>query len=27
VSLFDWDAQGAPWALVALGGEFSRPTM
>jgi len=24
---FSWDAQGAPWALVALGGEFSSPTM
>ena len=22
---FSWDAQGAPWALVALGGEFSSP--
>jgi len=24
---FSWDAQGAPWALVAFGGEFSSPTM
>ena len=24
---FSWDAQGAPWALVAIGGEFSSPTM
>jgi len=24
---FSWDAQGAPWALIALGGEFSSPTM
>jgi 3-hydroxy-9,10-secoandrosta-1,3,5(10)-triene-9,17-dione monooxygenase len=24
---FSWDAQGWPWALVALGGEFSSPTM
>jgi 3-hydroxy-9,10-secoandrosta-1,3,5(10)-triene-9,17-dione monooxygenase len=24
---FSWDAQGAPWALVTLGGEFSSPTM
>ena len=24
---FSWDAQGAPWGLVALGGEFSSPTM
>jgi 3-hydroxy-9,10-secoandrosta-1,3,5(10)-triene-9,17-dione monooxygenase len=24
---FSWDAQGAPWALVALGGEFSSPTL
>jgi 3-hydroxy-9,10-secoandrosta-1,3,5(10)-triene-9,17-dione monooxygenase len=24
---FSWDAQGAPWALVALGGEFSSPVM
>jgi 3-hydroxy-9,10-secoandrosta-1,3,5(10)-triene-9,17-dione monooxygenase len=24
---FSWDAQGAPWALVALGGEFESPTM
>jgi len=24
---FSWDAQGGPWALVALGGEFSSPTM
>jgi len=24
---FSWDAQGAPWALVAMGGEFSSPTM
>jgi 3-hydroxy-9,10-secoandrosta-1,3,5(10)-triene-9,17-dione monooxygenase len=24
---FSWDAQAAPWALVALGGEWSSPTM
>ena len=24
---FSFDAQGGPWALVALGGEFSSPTM
>jgi 3-hydroxy-9,10-secoandrosta-1,3,5(10)-triene-9,17-dione monooxygenase len=24
---FSWDAQGAPWALVALGGDFSSPTL
>jgi 3-hydroxy-9,10-secoandrosta-1,3,5(10)-triene-9,17-dione monooxygenase len=24
---FSWDAQGAPWGLVAMGGEFSSPTM
>jgi 3-hydroxy-9,10-secoandrosta-1,3,5(10)-triene-9,17-dione monooxygenase len=24
---FSWDAQGGPWALVALGGEFSSPTL
>ena len=24
---FSWDAQAAPWALVAMGGEFSSPTM
>jgi len=24
---FSWDAQGSPWALVAMGGEFSSPTM
>jgi len=24
---FSWDAQGPPWALVALGGEFSSPTL
>ncbi|PYO00257.1 MAG: acyl-CoA dehydrogenase [Candidatus Rokuibacteriota bacterium] len=24
---FSWDAQGAPWALVAMGGEFTSPTM
>jgi 3-hydroxy-9,10-secoandrosta-1,3,5(10)-triene-9,17-dione monooxygenase len=24
---FSWDAQGAPWGLVALGGEFASPTM
>jgi 3-hydroxy-9,10-secoandrosta-1,3,5(10)-triene-9,17-dione monooxygenase len=24
---FSFDAQGAPWGLVALGGEFSSPTM
>ena len=24
---FSWDAQGAPWGLVGLGGEFSSPTM
>ena len=24
---FSWDAQGSPWALVALGGEFSSPTL
>jgi 3-hydroxy-9,10-secoandrosta-1,3,5(10)-triene-9,17-dione monooxygenase len=24
---FSWDAQAAPWALVALGGEFSSPTL
>jgi 3-hydroxy-9,10-secoandrosta-1,3,5(10)-triene-9,17-dione monooxygenase len=24
---FSWDAQGGPWALVALGGEFLSPTM
>ena len=24
---FSWDAQGAPWGLVVLGGEFSSPTM
>ncbi len=24
---FSWDAQGAPWALHALGGDFSSPTL
>jgi 3-hydroxy-9,10-secoandrosta-1,3,5(10)-triene-9,17-dione monooxygenase len=24
---FSWDAQGAPWALVALGGEFTSPVL
>jgi 3-hydroxy-9,10-secoandrosta-1,3,5(10)-triene-9,17-dione monooxygenase len=24
---FSWDAQGGPWALVALGGEFNSPTL
>ena len=24
---FSWDAQGTPWGLVVLGGEFSSPTM
>jgi 3-hydroxy-9,10-secoandrosta-1,3,5(10)-triene-9,17-dione monooxygenase len=24
---FSWDAQAAPWGLVALGGEFSSPTL
>jgi 3-hydroxy-9,10-secoandrosta-1,3,5(10)-triene-9,17-dione monooxygenase len=24
---FSWDAQGGPWALVAMGGEFQSPTM
>jgi 3-hydroxy-9,10-secoandrosta-1,3,5(10)-triene-9,17-dione monooxygenase len=24
---FSWDAQAGPWALVAMGGEFSSPTM
>jgi len=24
---FSWDAQGPPWALVALGGEFASPTL
>jgi 3-hydroxy-9,10-secoandrosta-1,3,5(10)-triene-9,17-dione monooxygenase len=24
---FSWDAQGAPWGLVALGGDFSSPTI
>jgi 3-hydroxy-9,10-secoandrosta-1,3,5(10)-triene-9,17-dione monooxygenase len=24
---FSWDAQGGPWGLVTLGGEFSSPTM
>jgi 3-hydroxy-9,10-secoandrosta-1,3,5(10)-triene-9,17-dione monooxygenase len=24
---FSWDAQGGPWALVAMGGEFLSPTM
>ncbi|MBI4635995.1 MAG: hypothetical protein HY727_06550 [Candidatus Rokubacteria bacterium] len=24
---FSWDAQGAPWGLVALGREFSRPKL
>ena len=24
---FSWDAQGAPWGLVILGGDFSSPTM
>src|SRR5262249_18707510 len=24
---FSWDAQGAPWGLVTLGGEFSSPTL
>ena len=24
---FSWDAQGAPWGLVALGGEFNSPTL
>jgi 3-hydroxy-9,10-secoandrosta-1,3,5(10)-triene-9,17-dione monooxygenase len=24
---FSWDAQGGPWALVAMGGEFNSPTM
>lgn len=24
---FSWDAQGAPWGLVVLGGEFASPTL
>jgi 3-hydroxy-9,10-secoandrosta-1,3,5(10)-triene-9,17-dione monooxygenase len=24
---FSWDAQGGPWALVAMGGEFASPVM
>jgi len=24
---FSWDAQGAPWGLVALGGDFTSPTL
>lgn len=24
---FSWDMQGAPWGLVAMGGEFSSPTL
>ena len=24
---FSWDAQGGPWALVAMGGEFASPTL
>jgi len=24
---FSWDAQGSPWGLVALGGEFVSPTL
>jgi 3-hydroxy-9,10-secoandrosta-1,3,5(10)-triene-9,17-dione monooxygenase len=24
---FSWDAQGGPWALVSMGGEFTSPTM
>jgi len=24
---FSWDAQGSPWGLVALGGEFQSPTL
>jgi hypothetical protein len=24
---FSFDAQGGPWALVAMGGEFASPTM
>ena len=24
---FSWDAQGGPWALVAMGGEFNSPVM
>ena len=24
---FSWDAQGGPWALVALGGDFASPTL
>jgi 3-hydroxy-9,10-secoandrosta-1,3,5(10)-triene-9,17-dione monooxygenase len=24
---FSWDAQGAPWGLVAMGGEFTTPTL
>ena len=24
---FSFDAQGAPWGLVALGGEFTSPTL
>jgi 3-hydroxy-9,10-secoandrosta-1,3,5(10)-triene-9,17-dione monooxygenase len=24
---FSWDAQGGPWALVSLGGEFASPTL
>jgi 3-hydroxy-9,10-secoandrosta-1,3,5(10)-triene-9,17-dione monooxygenase len=24
---FSWDAQGGPWALVAMGGEFASPTI
>jgi 3-hydroxy-9,10-secoandrosta-1,3,5(10)-triene-9,17-dione monooxygenase len=24
---FSWDAQGGPWALVTLGGDFTSPTM
>jgi 3-hydroxy-9,10-secoandrosta-1,3,5(10)-triene-9,17-dione monooxygenase len=24
---FSWDAQGGPWALVAMGGEFTSPTI
>ena len=24
---FSWDAQGAPWGLVTLGGDFTSPTL
>lgn len=24
---FSWDAQGGPWGLVAMGGEFPSPTL